>query len=159
AALVLRFGHLVDTIQLANEALLIGLRKTPEAWVVLQHPLLRQRRSVAVLVEPCAEMPRRRISWLRSSAWIIRAISLALISGQSRPYVHSRAGWRLGAKAILRDLPPILRILRILRSAIRLVCLGRPAIVLRPLTRILRPLLRRPGRLAVVRLRGWRGVM
>jgi hypothetical protein len=60
-AFALRLGHLVDTIKLLHQPLLLAFRQPIEAGVVAQHALLILCRNAAMRIEPGAEMAGRRI--------------------------------------------------------------------------------------------------
>ncbi len=60
AALPLLLRHLVHLVQLLHQPLLVGERKPVEIRVVTQHPLLVLDRQAPVLIEPVAQVTRRR---------------------------------------------------------------------------------------------------
>jgi hypothetical protein len=57
----LRFRHLIHTVELLNESLLLSLRQPAKAGIVAQHALLILRGNAAMRIEPRAQMARRRI--------------------------------------------------------------------------------------------------
>src|SRR5665213_3517745 len=96
AALPLLFRQLVHTMELLREPLLVAGRQATEAGIAVQHPLLVLHGNIAMLIEPCAEMARRRIvrRWIsaitRTLTGVSRArIARSLIAGSliSRPLI------------------------------------------------------------------------
>ncbi len=57
----LRFGHLVDTVQLLHKPLLLACRQPVEARIVVQHPLLFLGGNAAMRIEPSAQVAGRSI--------------------------------------------------------------------------------------------------
>ena len=59
AAIALLGRHLIDLVQLLDEALLVALREPVEAGVAAQHALLILDRDAAMVIEPGSEVPGR----------------------------------------------------------------------------------------------------
>jgi hypothetical protein len=58
--LPLLLRHLIHRMQLLQQPLLVGVREAAEAGVIAQQPLLILDRKATVLIEPVAEVTRRR---------------------------------------------------------------------------------------------------